>query len=252
MIMTGEEFKLSYDEDDVKFSIASPFDAESDFTSINTHFADRPLDDLLQWSLSTLCDKVAQVTSFGPTGMVILDHLAKLSPGIRVITIDTNLLFEETYALIELIQQRYPIQLDVRQTSLTPAAQAEAYQPNLWQVKPDLCCHLRKVIPLREVLQGLDAWITGLRRDQSPTRANLPLMAWDAKYEVVKITPLAGWTRGQVWSYILEHNVPYNLLHDQGYASIGCTHCTRPATDLRDERSGRWQGQQKVECGIHI
>lgn len=251
MMITGKKFKLSYSQNEMKISTGSPFDASSDFTNINAYFADRPLDDLLWWGLSIFGDKVAQVTSFGPTGMIILDHLAKLSPGIRVITIDTNFLFEETYALMDQIQQRYPIQLDIRQSSLTPETQAQVYQPNLWQANPDLCCHLRKVIPLREVLQGLDAWITGLRRDQSPTRANLSLVSWDTKYNLIKINPLAHWTRDRVWTYILANGIPYNSLHNRGYASIGCVHCTRPIVNLLNERSGRWQGYPKIECGIH-
>jgi phosphoadenosine phosphosulfate reductase len=105
---------------------------------------------------------------------------------------------------------------------------------------------------LDETLKELDAWLTGIRRDQSNTRAQAPLVTWDAKHNLVKINPLANWTRGQVWSYILEHRLPYNPLHDQGYASIGCTHCTRPSVDMADERSGRWQGHQKTECGIHL
>lgn len=195
---------------------------------------------------------MAQVTSFGPTGMIVLDHLAKLSPGIRIVTLDTDFLFEETYALWDEIQQRYPIQLDVRSPYLTPEAQAQIYEDKLWQKNPDWCCYLRKVSPLHEVLRELDAWLTGLRRDQSPTRADIPLVDWDTKYGLVKINPLAGWTRKDVWSYIVKHNVPYNRLHDHGYASIGCTHCTRPTLDPSNERSGRWNGRQKTECGIHV
>jgi phosphoadenosine phosphosulfate reductase len=231
---------------------ASPFAASSDFGEINRWLAARSLDDLLQWGLSTFGDKLALVTSFGPTGMVILDRLAKLNPGSKVITIDTDFLFEETYALREQVQRRYPIQLEIRKSALTPAAQAEAYQPQLWQANPDLCCHLRKVVPLAEVLAGFEAWLTGLRRDQASTRAEVPLVGWDHKYHLVKINPLAGWTRGQVWRYLLENDVPYNRLHDQGYASIGCTHCTRPANHSTDERVGRWQGTNKIECGIHL
>jgi phosphoadenosine phosphosulfate reductase len=250
MIATDETPQLRYDQ--FNFSISSPFNAQSDFSHINNYFEQRSMNELLQWSLSTFGDKVAQVTSFGPTGMVVLDHLAKLSPGIRIITLDTEFLFDETYALWEEVQRRYPIQLDIRRPALSPEAQAKKYGPKLWQVSPNWCCYLRKVLPLDDVMQGLAAWITGLRRDQSTTRAHLALVGWDAKYDVVKINPLANWTRSQVWSYILEHKVPYNSLHDQGYASIGCTHCTQPTTDMADERSGRWQGNQKTECGIHL
>ncbi|MEW5958837.1 MAG: phosphoadenylyl-sulfate reductase [Chloroflexota bacterium] len=245
MVVTEPETQLS-------FFNASPFNAETDFEDINRYFEHRSLEALLQWNLATFGDKMAQVTSFGPSGMVILDHLARLNPGMRVITLDTDFLFEETYALWEEVQRRYPIQLDIRRTSLSPQLQAETYGPELWQVNPDQCCHLRKVVPLYDTLVELDAWLSGLRRDQSRTRADLPLMMWDARYALVKINPLAHWTRGQVWRYILDHQVPYNPLHDQGYTSIGCTHCTRPVVNPGDERAGRWLGRQKVECGIHL
>jgi len=233
------------------------FDAGTNFEPFNHQFeartsAGRSLEALLQWGLAKFGDSLAQVTSFGPTGMVILDHLARLSPGMRVITLDTNFLFAETYALMEEIQRRYSINLEVYRPALTPDAQAEIYGDKLWASAPDRCCFLRKVLPLQQALGGLEAWLTGLRRDQSPVRAHLPLMMWDAKYSLVKINPLAGWSRGQVWKYILQHNVPYNSLHDRGYASIGCTHCTRATTNASDERSGRWQGRQKTECGIHV
>ena len=249
--MVAADFRVQCSIFSMDFSTKCPFNSHTDFSAINDYFADRPLDQLLEWSLALFGDKVAQVSSFGPTGMVILDRLAQLSPGIRIVTIDPQFLFEETYALWEEIQRRYPITLDVRRPELSPAAQAQKYGPELWARDPDQCCALRKVVPLREVLHDLDAWITGLRRDQATTRSHLPLVMWDSKYNLVKINPLANWTRGQVWSYILDHKVPYNPLHDQGYASIGCTHCTQPSSNPANERSGRWQGQ-KIECGIHI
>jgi phosphoadenosine phosphosulfate reductase len=249
MIASDSEVPLTQDRRDILS--ASPFSAETDFSEINHYFAERPLNDLLAWSLATFDSKVALVTSFGPTGMVILDHLAKLNPGVKVITVDTDFLFEETYALRERVQRRYPIQLEIRKSRLTPAVQAQLYQPQLWQVNPDLCCHLRKVIPLAEVLQGYEAWLTGLRRDQASTRADLPMVTWDPQHNLVKVNPLANWTRGQVWSYLLQNDVPYNHLHDLGYGSIGCTHCTHPTTNPADERGGRWPDRDKVECGIH-
>jgi phosphoadenosine phosphosulfate reductase len=236
----------------LKFLIALPFGSDSNYQALNGQLAGQSLTDLLRWSLDVFGDKVAQVTSFGPTGMVILDQLAKLSPGIRVITLDTGFLFEETYALWEQVQQRYPIQLDIRRPVLTPEAQAQVFADKLWEKAPDQCCRLHKVIPLSEVLHGLEAWITGLRQDQSPTRAHVPLIGWDEKHRLVKLNPMINWKRSEVWRYIVENNVPYNLLHDQGYASIGCHHCTKRTVNAADERSGRWQGQQKIECGIHI
>lgn len=238
-IQVTEELKFSY------------FNQDTDFSSLNFEFEKHSLDELLQWSLSVYGDRLAQVTSFGPTGMVILDHLARLSPGIRIVTLDPHFLFDETYTLMEEVQRRYPITLDVRKPSISPQTQVETYGEKLWATDPDRCCYLRKVVPLQQVLQDLDAWLTGLRRDQASTRANLPLIGWDNKYDLVKINPLADWTREQVWKYIVEHKVPYNSLHDQGYASIGCVHCTHPTTQPDDERSGRWKGRQKIECGIH-
>lgn len=249
MIATEE---LVMRQEQVNFCTGSPFTARYDFTQLNDHFETRSLDQFLEWSLSTFGDNVCQVTSFGPSGMVILDRLAHLSPGIRVITLDTAFLFAETYDLIETVQKRYPVHIDIRRPHLTPETQAQTYGPALWQSSPDHCCHLRKVIPLGDALSALDAWITGLRRDQAPTRASMPLLKWDEKYDLVKLNPLATWTRGQVWSYILDHNVPYNPLHDQGFASIGCTHCTKPTAQPGDERSGRWKGRTKTECGIHV
>lgn len=229
---------------------ASPFNGQCDFNPINNHFTERSLPDLLRWCLSTFGDTAVQVTSFGPTGIVLLDHLARLWPGIRVITLDTGYLFPETYRLLDDIQRRFSINLDVRH----PESRLEDNQPAvpLWQVNPDQCCYRRKVLPLQAALTGVNAWFTGLRRDQSVTRANLHLVAWDSTYDLVKINPLANWSRAQVWKYLLEHNLPYNPLHDQGYTSIGCTHCTRPATNPLDERSGRWQDQAKTECGLHL
>ena len=230
----------------------SHFNIETDFAEINRRLENASLDTLLNWSLDAFGDKVAQVTSFGPTGMVILDHLAKLSPGIRIITVDTDFLFSETYNLWDDVQRRYPIKLDVRRSALTPTMQSHLHGLRLWEKDPNLCCYLRKVVPLQDVLRGLNGWLTGLRRDQSSTRADIPLVAWDAKYDLVKINPLAGWTRSRVWHYVMEHKLPYNTLHNRGYASIGCTHCTKPTVTIVDERSGRWAGQQKVECGIHL
>jgi len=235
-----------------EFAAALPFSAASDFDRINHHFAEKPLINLLEWSLKTFGDNIAQVTSFGPTGMVLMDHLARLGSGLRVITIDTRFLFPETYALLAEVQRRYPVQLDVRRPALTPEQQAKAHGPRLWETDPDLCCYLRKVLPLDEAMVGLAAWFAGLRRDQSATRMEMPLVGWDYKYGLVKITPLAGWTRAQVWEYIQKHNVPYNLLHDHGYASIGCIYCTIPSTSEADERSGRWHNHPKTECGLHL
>ena len=224
---------------------------QADLVAINRRYANESLTTFLEWSLTAFGDQVAQVTSFAPAGNVILDHLAQLAPGLRVLTVDTQFLFPETYDLWAEIERRYPITLEVRTPQYSPQEQTEYYGPQLWNLEPDVCCHVRKVTPLGQALHGLDAWITGIRRDQAPSRAQTPLIGWDHKYELFKISPLAAWSQADVWQYIHANQLPYNELHDQGYQSIGCTHCTRPVTD-GDERAGRWQGRLKTECGLHV
>jgi len=130
----------------------------------------------------------------------------------------------------------------------TLAKQAEVHGEALWERKPDLCCAIRKVEPLARALGGLDAWVTGMRRDQSPTRADAPKVGWDDGHELWKASPLADWDDERCWGYIRERDLPYNALHDRGYASIGCTHCTAPGAG----REGRWAGLEKTECGLHV
>ena len=218
---------------------------------INSELESLSLNAFLRWSLAQFGEGIAHVTSFGPSGVVILDHLLRLKPQMRVITLDTQFLFAESYDLWDIVRRRYGIRVEVVRPELSPQEQAAQYGPNLWEVEPDLCCHVRKVRPMAKALHGLSAWYTGMRRDQSATRANAPLVAWDTRYELFKLNPLANWTRQRVWTYIHDHDVPYNRLHDEGYTSIGCTHCTRPASNADDERSGRWAGIQKTECGLH-
>lgn len=223
-----------------------------DYASLNRQLEALSLSEFLQWSLVTFGEKLVQVTSFGPTGIVILDHLMKINPQVAVTTIDTGFLFPETYALWEEIERRYKINITVIHPQLTPQEQERQLGPALWQLEPDVCCHERKVKPMAVAVEGRHAWITGIRRDQSNSRAQTPLVTWDGRYNLFKLSPLANWSRDDVWRYIRAHNLPYNALHDQGYASIGCLHCTRLPMNAVDERSGRWQGRMKTECGLHL
>ncbi len=160
--------------------------------------------------------------------------------------LDTHVLFPETYEVWRAVEQRYGIQVEVYQGP-SLGRQAAAHGDALWERNPTLCCSIRKVAPLAEALAGLDGWITGMRRDQSPTRADAPKLGWDERHELWKANPLADWSDEDVWAYISEHDLPVNALHDRGYASIGCTHCTTPG----DGREGRWVGNDKTECGLH-
>ena len=190
--------------------------------------------------------RAALACSFQKEEAVLLDMLLKVDPRARVFALDTGVLFPETYAVWRAVEQRYGITVEaVQGPSL--GYQAAAYGDALWESDPDLCCAIRKVEPLTRTLGELDAWIVGIRRDQSPTRAEAPKLGWDEKFELWKASPLADWSDDQVWDYIREHALPYNPLHDQGYSSIGCTHCTNPGSG----RDGRWAGLDKTECGLH-
>ena len=208
-------------------------------------------EELVRWGLDEFHPEVAIASSFGAEDVVLIDIAARAQKHFRVFTLDTDFLFDETYALIGQIEQRYGIEIERCRSVLTPEEQARQHGEALWGREPDRCCSLRKVEPLTKKLGELDAWITGIRRDQAPTRANARKLEWDSKFGLVKLNPLADWTSSQVWDYIRAHGVSYNPLHDRNYPSIGCTHCTRPVLPGEDPRAGRWSGFQKTECGLH-
>jgi phosphoadenosine phosphosulfate reductase len=168
-----------------------------------------------------------------------------------VIELDTHLFFKETYETRERLVERYGLRL-VRPQVITVAEQHRREGPNLWERHPDRCCHIRKVEPLVRALEPYDAWVSGVRRDQSPSRANLRKLESSERYGVWKIQPLADWSEEDVWQYIVANDIPYNPLHDAGYRSIGCIPCTRPTRPDEEERAGRWAGSDKLECGIHL
>jgi phosphoadenosine phosphosulfate reductase len=207
---------------------------------------------VLRWSFRTFGRSVEMASGFGAEGMALIDMATRISPSVRVFTIDTEFLFPETYQLIETVERRYGIEVERVRPRLSPTEQAETYGPSLWATEPDQCCALRKVEPLKEKLSGLRAWITAIRRDQTSARANAGKVEWDSKFQLVKINPIADWSNKDVWNYLHAHDVPYNPLHDQNYTSIGCTHCTRAIHPGEDPRAGRWSGFQKTECGLHM
>jgi phosphoadenosine phosphosulfate reductase len=206
---------------------------------------------LLSFGLQRFSPRIAIASSFGAEDVVLIHLAAQVRPDFRVFTLDTDFLFPETYALIDDIERHYHIKVERTRPRLTPEEQAQELGAALWSRQPDQCCNIRKVEPLTKKLSELDAWVTGIRRDQAPTRANARKLDWDAKFGLVKINPLADWKWEQVWNYIRSHNMTYNPLHDQGYPSIGCTYCTRRVQAGEDQRAGRWSGFQKTECGLH-
>jgi phosphoadenosine phosphosulfate reductase len=196
-------------------------------------------EEILAWLLEHFPGKVALACSFQKEETILLDMLFALDPKARVFAIDTHYLFPETYAYWREVEERYGTSIEV--------FEGPPVDDRLWETNPDLYLAIAKVAPLVRALGDLDAWITGIRRDQSPTRAEAPKLGWDDQHELLKANPLADWSDDRCWDYIRERGLPYNALHDQGYDSIGDTHSTQPGAG----RSGRWAGTGKVECGIH-
>lgn len=217
---------------------------------------DAPTDELIAWVLERFSNQRTTITtSFGMEGCALIDMFAAHGTPITVVYLDTMFFFPETYRLRDRLVERYPLLRFVnRGTRLTPEEQAARYGDELWKRAPDLCCKLRKVDPMYDVMAEVDVWITGLRRSQSVTRANLRVIDWDWRYQVLKISPLAKWERAEIWDYIQKHDVPYNELHEQGFPTIGCTHCTAPVPGTLPgdySRAGRWSDVEKTECGLH-
>ena len=208
--------------------------------------------DVLRWAVDEFYPDLTMACSFGgPSGMVLVDMISKIEPKVEVFYLDTDFLFPETYATRDKMIERYALKPVAYKSRLTPDAQAREHGDELWLSNPDLCCELRKVEPNKRALAGKRAWIAGIRRDQGEARRETAVVEWDAKFDLVKVLPLVRWTEGDVWSYILRNDIPYNPLHDRDYPSIGCTYCTKAVKPGEDARSGRWQGFDKTECGIH-
>jgi len=209
--------------------------------------------EVLRWAAERYQPGLALACSFGgPSGMVLLDMMMQVDRSVEVFYLDTDFLFPETYRLRDQAAAKYNFEPVGYMSLLTPTEQSAKYGDALWARDPDACCAIRKVEPSQRALAGKRAWISGIRRDQTKQRSDIPLVEWDAKFGLVKVNALAAWSESQVWTYILDNGVPYNELHDRGYPSIGCTYCTKPVQAGADPRSGRWQGFEKTECGLHV
>jgi len=208
-------------------------------------------EEILAWALENYPSKFTMATGLGPEGCVIISMLAKIDPRVYVFNLDTGYQFPETLALRDRIAEKYGIVVDLQRPALSVAEYEVLHGGPLYKTTPDQCCFDRKVRVLQRVARHFDAWAAGVRRDQSPTRADTPIVKWDKKFGLVKICPLANWTKREVWKRIVEEGVPYNPLHDRGYPSIGCWPCTRAVLPGEDERAGRWSGFAKTECGLH-
>ena len=220
--------------------------------SANQVLADATPQAVLRWAVETFHPRLTMATAFGAEGCCLIHLLAEIEPAVRIFNLETGYQFAETLELRERIKRRYGIEVEFIRPELTVAEYEEEHGGPLYRIRPDQCCHDRKLLPLRRAVVGYDAWISAIRRDQTADRAAAGVVQWDAKFNLVKVNPLLTWTRKDVWSFVLRHEIPYNPLHDQGYPSIGCWPCTRPVGDGADERAGRWAGTAKKECGLHV
>lgn len=211
-------------------------------------FEPLPAQDLLAWAAERFGDRIVLTCSWQFQSSVLVHMLHDLGLKVRIVELDTGLLFPETYATRDALIERYGLSVERVDPLRTVEQQAEDEGPELWLRDPDRCCALRKVAPLARALEGMDAWITGIRREQAATRANARKIEWDVARGIWKYNPLADWTEKDLWARIAERDLPYHPLHDQGYSSIGCAPCTQPGSG----REGRWASSEKTECGLHV
>lgn len=205
----------------------------------------------IAWGYERFGTRMAFASSFSLEDVLLIDIACKIGLRPQVFYLDTGVLFPKTYELIGRISERYKLEPERVLPALTLEEQEAAHGEKLWLREPDRCCGIRKVEPLRRHLATKDAWVTGIHRDQSPTRGSAPRVTWDESFSLVKLNPIVDWTMADVRRYVLANDVPYNPMHDEGYPSIGCVPCTRAVQAGEDPRAGRWSGSQKTECGLH-
>jgi len=225
--------------------------SRADVEQLADEFEARSAQDLLAWAVDRFEGRIMLTCSWQMQSSVLIAMLHEIGANIRVVELDTGLLFPETYETRERLVAKYDLDLERIDPRETVEEQALSEGPELWRRDPDRCCALRKVEPLERALEGMDAWITGIRRAQSVTRRDAKVLELDPR-GVVKVQPLASWSDEDVKGYLFAHDVPYNPLHDRGFPSIGCTPCTRAIRPGEDSRAGRWADAEKTECGLHL
>ena len=230
----------------------NPAISEDQIAAVNRLLEGAAPQRILRWAVAEFHPRLTMATAFGAEGCCLIHMLAEIEPGVRAFNLDTGYQFPETLELRERIRERYGIEVELVQPEQTVADYEAKHGGPLYQRRPDQCCHDRKVVPLRRALAGYRAWVSAIRRDQTADRALAEVVQWDAQFGLVKVNPLLRWSRRDVWKFLLAHDVPYNPLHDRGYASIGCWPCTRAVAAGEGERAGRWAGTGKKECGLHV
>jgi phosphoadenosine phosphosulfate reductase len=225
--------------------------APEELKAISDHLESATPQEILRWAVATYHPRLTMATAFGAEGCAIIHMLAEIEPTVRLFNLETGYQFPETLATRERLIARYGVEIELVRADQSVAEMEAEHGGPLYDRSPNRCCYLRKIVPLRRALAGYDAWISAIRRDQTADRATAGIVEWDSRFGLVKVNPLANWTKRDVWSFLMKHQVPYNPLHDQGYPSIGCWPCTRPVGAGDDDRAGRWSGFAKTECGLH-
>jgi phosphoadenosine phosphosulfate reductase len=226
--------------------------ATLELSVVNQKLDEKSPQEILRWAVDCYFPRLTMATAFGAEGCCIIHMLAEIEPAVRIFNLDTGYQFPETLELREQIKERYGIEVEYIRPELSVAEYEAEHGGPMYRHRPDQCCHDRKVLPLRRAIEGYDAWISSIRRDQTTHRARAGAVQWDAKFGLMKINPILSWTKKDVWNFISRHEIPYNPLHDRGYPSIGCWPCTAPVKDGDDERAGRWAGSTRKECGLHV
>jgi phosphoadenosine phosphosulfate reductase len=226
------------------------FEKEAVIREKAEEFENASAETVIEWAVNTF-PNITFACSFGAEDVVLVDMLQKISPQTDIFYLDTDFHFKETYETRDRLMARYGMEFVQVKPKSTPEEQAAAHGEALWKRDAGACCNMRKVEPLTRILGNYEAWITGIRRDQAPTRANAKKVEYDVKFGLVKFNPLASWTNEEVWAYIRANDVIYNPLHDNNFPSIGCEQCTLPVMPGEDPRAGRWAGTEKTECGLH-
>ena len=234
----------------VTLSGTVPTPADLDHEAIAAELERSTAQEAIEWMFENFGERHYIACSFQKTSSVTAHLATSVNPDARFFYLDTEVLFEESYETRNRLAEALGIEFD-RFHNLTLAEQEAEHGPELWNRDPDACCAIRKVEPMRRALSSVDCWVAGVRRADSSSRSKTPKFAWDKRFNLWKLNPLADWTERDVWNYIREHHLPYNPLHDRGYPSIGCTHCTNPVEPGGDLRDGRWSGLAKTECGIN-
>jgi len=206
--------------------------------------------EILEWSIKEFSPDIAMSTGFGASGMVLIHMISQIDPKMKIIFLDTGFHFKETLEFKKQVIEKYGVNIIDYRAAISKEELFKVISPHPYHDDPDKCCHINKVEPMQRAVQGLKAWISAIRRDQSASRTQIEILE---EYEggLIKINPLVNWTRKEVWNYLYHNQVPYHPLHDQGYPSVGCEPCTQPVGDNAPERAGRWVGKGKLECGIH-